>query len=264
VKNGIWLSLFTVHGPFKGVNVVKITIFYSSIHKTRGNTYVIIDAFAHGAKAAGAKVDIVFLAEKEVHPCMACLKCWTKTPGKCVIPDDMGQLLNQFMESDIAVMATPVYIHNVTGIMKTFLDRMMPIIDPHLVKMENGYTGHVKKHIYPKFGLIATGAFPEQKCCEYVSRYFNRLAVELYSDVLFEICRGEAILLKMGEKTPLSPMVDEYKKNVRKAGEEVVKNMKISEATAKKIDQLFMPEDMYIKQANQYWDSRIAHYEKSK
>ena len=253
-----------MHEPFKGVNVVKITIFYSSIHKTRGNTYVIIDAFAHGAKAAGAKVDIVFLAEKEVKPCMACLKCWTKTPGKCVIPDDMGQLLNQFMESDIAVMATPVYIHNVTGIMKTFLDRMMPIIDPHLVKMENGYTGHVKKHIYPKFGLIATGAFPEQKCCEYVSRYFNRLAVELYSDVLFEICRGEAILLKMGEKTPLSPMVDEYKKNVRKAGEEVVKNMKISEATAKKIDQLFMPEDMYIKQANQYWDSRIAHYEKSK
>ncbi len=244
---------------------MKITIFYGSIHKTRGNTYVIIDAFAQGAKAAGAKVDIVFLAEKEIKPCMACLKCWTKTPGKCVIPDDTAQLLKQFMESDIAVMATPVYIHNVTGIMKTFLDRMMPIIDPHLVKMENGYTGHLKKHNkYPKFGLIATGAFPEQKCCEFVSRYFNRLAVELYSEVLFEICRGEAILLKMGEKTPLGPMVDEYKKNVRKAGWEVVKNMKISEATAKKIDQLFVPEDIYIEEANNYWDSRIAHYEESK
>ena len=243
---------------------MKITIFYGSIHKTRGNTYVIIDAFAEGAKAAGAKVDIVFLAEKEIKPCMACLKCWTKTPGKCVIPDDTAQLLKQFMESDIAVMATPVYIHNVTGIMKTFLDRMMPIIDPHLVKMENGYTGHLKKHNnYPKFGLIATGAFPEQKCCEFVSRYFNRLAVELYSEVLFEICRGEAILLKIGEKTPLGPMVDEYKKNVRKAGQEVVKNMKISESTAKKIDQLFVPEDMYIEEANNYWDNRIAHYKES-
>jgi len=106
---------------------------------------------------------------------------------------------------------------------ETFLDRMMPIIDPHLVKMENGYTGHLKKHKkYPKFGLIATGAFPEKKCCEFVSRYFNRLAVELYSEVLFEFCRGEAILLKMGEK---GPMVDEYKKNVRKAGWEVVKNI---------------------------------------
>ncbi|MBT8357294.1 MAG: flavodoxin family protein [Deltaproteobacteria bacterium] len=242
---------------------MKITIFYSSIHKTRGNTYVIIDAFAQGARAANATVDIVFLAEKEIQPCMACLKCWTKTPGKCVIPDDMASLLNQFMESDIVVMATPVYIHNVTGIMKTFLDRMMPIIDPHLVKMENGYTGHVKKHqTYPKFGLIATGAFPEQKCCEFVSQYFNRLALELYSDVVFEICRGQAILLKMGEKTPLGPMVDEYKKDVRKAGREVVENLKISEAIANRLDQLFVPEEMYIEQANHYWDSRISHYEK--
>lgn len=242
---------------------MKITIFYSSIHKTRGNTYVIIDAFAQGARAANATVDIVFLAEKEIQPCMACLKCWTKTPGKCVIPDDMASLLNQFMESDIVVMATPVYIHNVTGIMKTFLDRMMPIIDPHLVKMENGYTGHVKKHqTYPKFGLIATGAFPEQKCCEFVSQYFNRLALELYSDVVFEICRGQAILLKMGEKTPLGPMVDEYKNNIGKAGREVVENLKISDATANQIDQLFITEEMYIEQANHYWDSRIAHYEK--
>ena len=244
---------------------MKLTIFYGSIHKTRGNTYVLIDAFSEGAKASGAKVDIVLLAEKEIRPCMACLKCWTKTPGKCVIPDDMAQLLKQFMESDLVIMATPVYVHNVTGIMKTFLDRMMPIIDPRLVKMENGYTGHVKKHHkYPKFGLIATGAFPEQKSGEFVSRYFNRLAVELYSEVLFEIYRGEAILLKMGAKTPLGPIVDEYKKNVRKAGQEVVENMEISDATAKKIEQLFIPEDMYIKQANQYWDSRMAHYEESK
>ncbi|MDY6791109.1 MAG: flavodoxin family protein [Thermodesulfobacteriota bacterium] len=242
---------------------MKITVFYGSIHKTRGNTYVLIDAFAEGAKEAGAVVDIVFLAEKSIKPCRACLKCWTKTPGKCVIADDMAQLLPQFIQSDIVVMATPVYVHNVTGIMKTFLDRMMPLIDPRLVKMDNGYTGHVKKHPhYPKFGLIATGAFPEQKCCEFVSSYFHRLAVELYSEVIFEICRGEAILLKMGENTPLGPLIDEYKETVRKAGREVVKNMKISDATAEKLDQLFIPEDMYIKQANQYWDSRIAHYKK--
>lgn len=262
-KNETRGLVFTVHELFKGIDVVKITIFYGSIHKTRGNTYVLIDAFAKGAKEAGAMVDIVLLAEKSIKPCMACLKCWTQTPGKCVIPDDMAQLLNQFIESDMVVMATPVYVHNVTGILKTFLDRMMPLIDPRLVKMENGYTGHVKKHPkYPKFGLIATGAFPEQKCCEFVSQYVNRVAAELYSEVLFEICRGEAILLKMGKNTAIGPMVDQYKKTVTKAGREVIKNMKISEATAKNLDQLFIPEDMYIKQANQYWNSRISHYEK--
>lgn len=243
---------------------MKITIFYGSIHKTRGNTYVIIEAFAEGARASGAEVDTVFLAEKKINPCMACLKCWTKTPGRCVMEDDAAPLLEQFMASDIVVMATPVYIHNVTGILKTFLDRLIPMIDPRLVKLESGYTGHIKKHEkYPKFGLIATGAFPEQKCCEFVSRYFRRLADELYSKVLFEICRGQAILLKMDEKTPLGPMVAEYKNTVKRAGQEIVENMQLSDDTVEKLNRLFIPEDVYIQEANKYWDSRIAHYAES-
>ncbi len=182
---------------------MKITIFYGSIHKTRGNTYVIINEFAEGAKEAGAKVEVVLLAEKEINHCITCVKCWTKTPGRCALKDDMAGLLKIFMQSDLVVMATPVYIHNVTGIMKTFLDRMMPIIDPHQVKMENGYTGHIKKF-------------------------------------------------------------DEYKQNVRMAAKEVVENMKISEVTAQKLDQPFIPEEMYIEQVNKYWDSRIAHYKENK
>ena len=243
---------------------MKIIIYYSSIHKERGNTYVIINEFSEGAKEVGAEVEVVLLAEKEIKNCIACLKCWTKTPGRCVLQDDMGELLEKFMKSDVVVMATPVYNYNVNGIMKTFLDRMNPIIDPHLVKMENGYTGHLKRYDeYPKFGVIATGAFPEQSCCEFVSKYFNRVAVDLYSEVLFEIYKGEAILLKMGEKTPIKSLLDEYKQNVRKAAKEVVENMKISEVTAQKLEQLMIPEEVYIEQANKYWDSRIAHYEES-
>ena len=243
---------------------MNITIYYGSIHKKRGNTYVIINEFAEGAKEAGAEVEVVLLAEKEINHCIACLKCWTKTPGRCVLQDDMGDLLETFMKSDIVVMATPVYNHNVTGIMKTFLDRMTPIVDPHLIKMENGYTGHIKKYdAYPKFGVIATGAFPEQSCCEFVSKYFNRLAVDLYSEVVFEIHKGQAILLKMGDETPVGSIVDTYKQVVRKAAKEVVENGKISKATAEKLEQPFIPEEIYIEEANKYWDSRIAHYEKS-
>jgi len=69
--------------------------------------------------------------------------------------------------------------------------------------------------------------------------------------------------VKMVEKAFLGSFVDEYKKNVRKAGQEVVQNIKIFE-TAKKIDQLFILEDMYIKKAIQYRNKRIVHYKKSK
>jgi multimeric flavodoxin WrbA len=244
---------------------MKITIFYSSIHKTRGNTYVIVDQFAEGAREAGAEVDVVLLAKQKIKNCMACLNCWTKTPGKCSLKDDMSELLEKVMGSDLVVLATPVYNHNVNGIMKTFLDRLTPLIDPHLIKMDNGYTGHFKRHEkYPDLGLIATGGFPEQKCCEFVSSYINKLAIDLYSKVVFEIHRGEAILLQMGENSPVAPIVDDYKATVRRAGAEVVQNYEISTETADKLNQLLIPEEIYIDQANKYWDSRIAHFEAKK
>lgn len=242
---------------------MRITVFYGSVHKQRGNTYVIIREFVEGARGAGAEVDVVLLAEKKIRDCIACLKCWTQTPGRCVQRDDMAELLDAFLASDLVVIATPVYNHNVTGILKTFLDRLTPIVDPHLVKMDNGMTGHVKnRQAFPKFGLIATGALPEQACCDFVSRYFHRLAVDLYTEVIFEIHRGQAILLKMGEGTPLGPLVEAYKQQVRTAGREVVEEGGISDETARQLNQLFVPEDLYIEQANRYWDSRIAHYRK--
>ena len=48
---------------------MKITVYYVSIHKKRGNTYVIIDEFAQGAREAGAEVEVVLLAEKEIKNC---------------------------------------------------------------------------------------------------------------------------------------------------------------------------------------------------
>jgi multimeric flavodoxin WrbA len=241
---------------------MKISVFYGSIHKKRGNTYVIIKEFVESAREAGADVEVILLAEKKIHHCMACLKCWTRTPGRCALRDDTAGLLETFMNSDLVVWATPVYNHNVTGIMKTFLDRLTPIMDPHLVKMENGTTGHIKKHdAYPRFGVIATGGFPNQTCCEFVSRYFHRLAVDLYSEVVFEIHRGQAILLKMDDASPVGALLDAYKQTVRKAAKEVVQNGKITESTAEELDKPFLPEDFYIEQANRYWDSRIEHYE---
>lgn len=244
---------------------MKITVFNGSIHKALGNTHVIVENFAEGAREAGADVEIIFLAEKEIKYCQACMMCWTKTPGKCVMKDDMAGLLEKFMASDIVVFATPVYVYNVTAILKNFIDRMIPIIDPHLVKMAGGGTGHPKRYgKYPAFGVIASGGFPEQSCCDFISGYFNRIAGDLYSEIVFEIYRGSAILLKYGDQTPLKPLMDEYKRNVRKAGAEIVENMKISDETAEKLNRQLIPPEIYIAEANKYWDGRIAHYKKAK
>ncbi|MFC1889637.1 NAD(P)H-dependent oxidoreductase, partial [Thermodesulfobacteriota bacterium] len=179
------------------------------------------------------------------------------------LQDNMAELLEKFMKTDIAVMATPVYGHNVTGIMKTFLDRMTPIIDPHLVKMEDGSTGHIKRYDeYPKFGAF--------HACDTMIYLFFRQQNNLYfcaglfspfgKFIDYDVCVASFF---MDDKPPIGSLVNEYKQNVRKAAKEVVENMKISETTAQKLEQLFIPEEVYIEQANKYWDSRIAHYEES-
>ncbi|VEN73773.1 Iron-sulfur protein [Candidatus Desulfarcum epimagneticum] len=236
---------------------MRITVYYSSAHKKRGNTHVIIEAFAQGAEDAGAHVETVFLAGRDIENCRACVSCWTRTPGKCAVKDDMAPLLEDFVRSDIAVLATPVYVHHVNGVMKTFLDRMIPIMDPRMVRMENGRTGHFKRYErYPRLGVIATGGFPEKEFSDCVSRYFKRLARDLYSEVAFEIYRSQAALLKMDEG-PLAPILKDYKAHVRRAGREVAEGGGVSPKTMEKLEAPLLPEDFYMEQANQYWESRM-------
>lgn len=46
---------------------------------------------------------------------------------KCVIHDDMEQLLPVLQEADVLVFASPVYYYSICGQLKTFLDRTNPL-----------------------------------------------------------------------------------------------------------------------------------------
>ena len=130
---------------------MKITAFNGSPRGKKGNTHIMVEEFLNGAKEAGADVENIFLVEKEINHCLGCFNCWVKTPGKCVIKDDIEELLPKFIHSDIVIFATPVYVDNVTGIMKNFMDRLIPLVDPHFEKDEGGECRHLKK--FKKFNL---------------------------------------------------------------------------------------------------------------
>ena len=68
----------------------------------------------------------------------------------------------KFINSDLVIMATPVYVDNVTAIMKMFLERLIPFSDPHFGYDENGETRPAGGKDNPPMAIIATCAFPEQ------------------------------------------------------------------------------------------------------
>lgn len=237
---------------------MKITIFNGSPRAENGNTHVMVGAFMKGAVHAGAEVENVFLAKKEINPCKGCFSCWLKTPGKCVIKDDMAELLDKFVSSDIIVFATPLYVDNVTGIMKNFMDRLIPGSDPHFEKDEGGECVHIiRTEKRPKLVVISNCGFPEQSHFQVLELLFKRVARNMRTEVIGEIYRGGGAILKDAPLI-LKPVIRKYKKLLQKAGKEIVENQRLSEGTRSKLEKPLIPEERYIAEANEYFDKLLS------
>lgn len=82
---------------------------------------MLCDQFILGAKEAGNKTEKIFLRDKEINYCVACEGC--RENGICVQKDDMAEILVKMIDSDVIVMATPVYFYTMDAQMKTLIDR---------------------------------------------------------------------------------------------------------------------------------------------
>ena len=232
---------------------MKITAFNGSPRGKSGNTHIIVEEFLKGAEEAGAETENILLNRKKIRECIGCFDCWTKTPGKCIIKDDMDELTEKFVSSDIVVIATPLYVDNVSGLMKIFMDRMIPIFEPYFVKDENGETRHKKRYKkYPKIVIISNCGFPEQSHFQVLKLLFRRVARNLHTEVIGEIYRGEGEILK-NENPLIKPFIRKYLHFVKKAGEEIANNGKISENTQKKLEKPIIPYRLYFTGANKSW-----------
>lgn len=97
----------------------------SSTPRKNGNSDILAEEFARGAREAGHSVEKICLREIELKFCTGCMYCHTR--GTCVIKDGVETLLPRIADSDVLVFATPVYYYEMSGQLKTFLDRMNPL-----------------------------------------------------------------------------------------------------------------------------------------
>lgn len=103
---------------------MKNVLIISASPRKNGNSDVLCDRFAQGAKESGNKVEKVFLASKNIGYCSGCGVC--NSTHKCVKNDDMAGVLDKMVNADVIVLATPVYFYTMDGQMKTFIDRTVP------------------------------------------------------------------------------------------------------------------------------------------
>lgn len=101
----------------------KKVLIISSSPRKGGNSDTLCDKFAQGAKEAGNVVEKIFLKDKKINYCTGCGFCNTNDYGGCSQKDDMPEILEKIINSDVIVLATPVYFYTMCGQMKTFIDR---------------------------------------------------------------------------------------------------------------------------------------------
>lgn len=104
---------------------MKNVLIISTSLRTGGNSDRLAQAFAEGASDAGHEVEKVSLAGRTIHFCRGCLVC--QKTQKCVIKDDGQEFADKMLRADVIVFATPIYYYEMSGQMKTLLDRANPL-----------------------------------------------------------------------------------------------------------------------------------------
>lgn len=102
----------------------KVLVISTSL-RGLSNSHALAESFAKGARESGNDVELITLHHKEVRFCIGCLSC-IKT-GKCVIADDAPAITAKMHDADVLVFATPIYYYEMSGQMKTLLDRANPL-----------------------------------------------------------------------------------------------------------------------------------------
>ena len=103
---------------------MKNVLIISSSPRKNGNSDILCDRFAEGARESGNTVEKIFLASKNIGYCTGCGVC--NDTHKCVQDDDMKEIIEKMLKADVIVFATPVYFYSMNGRMKNFIDRTVP------------------------------------------------------------------------------------------------------------------------------------------
>ncbi len=224
---------------------MKITAFNGSPRMEKGNTNVMVTSLLKGAERGGAEIENIMLPKYKIFNCTGCFSCWHNIPGKCVINDDMEMLLKKYMESEVVIMASPLYYDFVTGLMKTFMDRMLPLVCHDFEIGETDELRHLDRYEKnPSVVWVSNCGFPENSHFDVMKVACERDSSNHNVDIIAMIFRGQGPLLT-NNNPGIIEAVENYKKLLDEAGYEIAMKRKVSAELIEKLHKPLIPEKEY-------------------
>jgi putative NADPH-quinone reductase len=115
--------------------------------RDKGNSATIAKRFCETAEKLGSEVKTFALNNLNYQGCQGCMLCKTKL-DRCALKDDLTEVLDAIRETDTLVLASPVYYWDVSGQLKTFLDRTFSFLVPDFI------TNPIKGRLTPGKKLV--------------------------------------------------------------------------------------------------------------
>lgn len=239
---------------------MKVLAINGSPRLRSSSTYHILTPLLEGMRAAGAETNLIHVRDLELEPCLGCFRCWVQTPGECVHEDGMRAALEAYTEADLVVYGTPLYHGSMSGLLKTFLDRLLPRYEPWLIDNPHvaGMSGHPRRWNGPRGMLLVSACgFPEFENFDALVYTFRHMARLHGQEYVGEILRpfGEPL-----SRRALQGLFGAYYEVVSRAGAEVVTAGAISDPTRTALREDLLPGDKQVKYelANAYWKQRLG------
>lgn len=234
---------------------MKALVLNGSPRRGRSGTMMMTEAFLKGLSESGRhEIDVVELYGLDIAPCLGCFRCWTSSPGQCVLKDDMAALLEKVREADALIWSAPLYYYGLPSQAKACMDRMLPLNLPQMLERPDGSCRHPSRYDLSgqrQLLLSSCGYFTLERNYEALCEQFRIV----YGDDVQWIRRSQGELLG---QPALDFKTKPYLKQLEQAGAEWGRRGRLSEATMAELEAPFFAPAAYLTMANASWDIAAA------
>ena len=160
-----------------------------------GNTELLLEETLKGAEKEGAEVERLHIVHFHITPCTECLRCLEK--GECVIQDDMQKIYPKLLESDIIILASPIFFYGITAWAKAMVDRSQALWARKYILKDPSLGKEGKRR---KGFLISVGGTKGQKVFDgailTAKYFFDVLHADYVGELVFRSIDTEGDILK--------------------------------------------------------------------
>ena len=224
---------------------MKILVFNGSPKRENSDTMHITRAFLEGmSEVSEQDIKTIHVIDKHLEYCTGCFAC-KRNGGTCIHDDDMREILEEILSSDLLLFSFPLYCYGMPAHLKTLLDRTMPLSNMAMRKVGDRYE-HLCQADFSRlrYLMICGCGFPNSK------RNFEPAVMQ------FKLCFPNNHTIVTIPESPMfnAPEADVVTKPrlelVKKAGKQFAENGTIDAGLLAEICSPMIPEEVYAAIAN--------------